>query len=141
METITESSINNNKAPENLNDKLLEWWNDRVIIPSYLLSPLSIITDPGNSSEFKLVKDQILNRVNDLLIQNTVTVNLYNNLLTFCDTGKQYEVQGDLLKMVTNKNYNADLAILSDKTCMSLQRKCFLMSKLKVIILPDIEGI
>ena len=35
--------------------------------------------------------------------------------LTFRDTGKAFELKGDLLKMITNENYNADLAILADK--------------------------
>ena len=36
-------------------------------------------------------------------------------MLTFHDTGKKFEMKGDLLKMITNKNYNLDLAGLSDK--------------------------
>ena len=50
-----------------------------------------------------------------MLIHNTIPVTLYNNLLTFRDTGKELELKGDLLKMITNKNYNVDLAILSDE--------------------------
>ena len=41
--TISETSIKNNPAIENLNTKLLEIMNDRGIIASYLLSPLSKI--------------------------------------------------------------------------------------------------
>ena len=41
----TESSIKNNKALENLNNKLLEIMNDRGKLAPYLLSPLSKITD------------------------------------------------------------------------------------------------
>ena len=55
--TMTEISIKNSKALENLKDKLLEILNDRGIIESYLLSPLSKITNPENTSQFKLVKD------------------------------------------------------------------------------------
>ena len=36
-------------------------------------------------------------------------------MLTFRDTNKQSELEGDLLEMITNKNYNVDLANLSDK--------------------------
>ena len=39
-------------------------------------------------------------------------------MLTFRDTGKEFELKGDLLKMVTNKNYNVDLAILQDNKLM-----------------------
>ena len=36
-------------------------------------------------------------------------------MLTFRDTNKQFELKGDLLKMITNKNYNVNHASLSDK--------------------------
>ena len=36
-------------------------------------------------------------------------------MLTFRDTGKGFELEGDLLIMITNKNYNVDLASLPDK--------------------------
>ena len=48
--TITESSIKNNQAIENLNNKLLEIMNDRGILASYLMSPLSKITNPENTT-------------------------------------------------------------------------------------------
>ena len=112
---ITESSKENNLVLENLNNKLLEIMNDRGILASFLMSPLSKITNPENSTQFKPVKDSSSNRVNDLLIHNTIPITLYNNLLTFRDTGKEFELKGDLLKMITNKNFNVDLASLSDK--------------------------
>ena len=92
--------------------------NDRGIFASYLLSPLSKITNPENTSHFKLVKDSTSNRVNDLLIHNTIPITLHDNCLTFRDTNKVFELKGDLLKMITNKNYNVDLANLSDKIIM-----------------------
>ena len=79
------------------------------------MSPLSKITNPENTSQFKLVKDSNSNRVNDLLIHNSILFTLYNNLLTFRDTGKEFALQGDLLKMITNKSYKVDHASLSDK--------------------------
>ena len=79
----TESSIKNNKALEKLNNKLLEIMNDRGVLASYLMSPLSKITNPEITSQFKLVKDFSSNRVNDLLTQNTIPINLHDNLLTF----------------------------------------------------------
>ena len=116
--TITETSKENNLALENLNNKLLETLNDRGILASYLMSPLSKITNPENTSQFKLVKDSNSNRVNDLLIKNTIPITLCNNLLTFRDTGREFELKGNLLKMITNKNYNVDLASLADKKLM-----------------------
>ena len=115
---ITESSKENNIALENLNNKLLEIMNDRGILASYLMSPLSKITNPENTSQFKLVKDSSSNRVNDLKTNKTIPITLYNNMLTFRDTGKEFELTGDLLKMITNKNFNVDLASLQDKKLM-----------------------
>ena len=74
--TITESSIKNNQAIENLNNKLLEIMNDRGILSSYLMSPLPKMTNPENTSQFKLLKDSSPNRVNDLLIHNTIPLTL-----------------------------------------------------------------
>ena len=39
-------------------------------------------------------------------------------MLIFRDIGDEFELKGDLLKMTTNKNYNVDLARLSDKKIM-----------------------
>ena len=116
--TITEASFQNNLAIENLNIKLLEIMNDRCMIASYFLSPLAKVTNPENSTHFKLVKDSSSNRVNDLLIHNTLPITLHDNLITFRDSGKVFELKGYLLEMITNKNYNVDLAKLSDKKLM-----------------------
>ena len=82
------------------------------------MSPLSKITNPENTTQFKLVKDSTSDRVNDLKINNSIPTTLYNNLLTFRDTGKEFELKEDLLKMITNKNYNVNNASLSDKKLM-----------------------
>ena len=89
--------------------------NDRGILASYLKSTLSKITNPEKTTKFKLVEDSTSNRVNDLKINKTVPINLYNNMLTFRDTGKEFELKRELLKMITNKNYNVILARLQDK--------------------------
>ena len=36
-------------------------------------------------------------------------------MLTFRDTGNEFELKGDLLKKIANKNYNVDLPSSSDK--------------------------
>ena len=113
--TMTENSIKNHQALQNLNNKLLEILNDRGIIASFLMSPLSKTTNPENTTQFKLVKDSNSNRVNYLKINKKIPITLYNNLLTFRDTGKEFELKGDLLEMITNKNFNVNLASLSDK--------------------------
>ena len=115
---ISESSKENNLLLENVNNKLLEIMNDRGILASHLITPLSRITNPENSSQFKLVKDPNSNRVNDLLMKNKIPITLYGNMLTFRDTNKQFELTGDLLEMVTNKDYNVDHASLADKKLM-----------------------
>ena len=115
---MMEASIENNKQLANLNDKLLEKTNERVIIASYLLSPLSKITNPEHASQPKLVKNPQSNRFNDLLINETKPVTLYDHLLTFRGADKKFKLQGDLSKLVTNRNYNFDLAKLSDKKLM-----------------------
>ena len=115
---ITESFVKNNKAIENLNNKLLEILNDKGILAGYLMSPSCKITNPENATQFRLVKDHNSNRVNDLLIKNTKPLTLYSNMLIFRDTGKEFELTGDLLKTISNKNYNVGLASLSDKKLM-----------------------
>ena len=105
---ITETSIKNNLAIENINNNLLEIMNDRGILATYLMSPLSRITNPENASQFKLVKDPSSNRVNVQI----------EKMLTFRDTNKQFELKGDLLEMITNSKFNVELASLSDKKLM-----------------------
>ena len=116
--TISETSIKNNQAIENLNNKLLEIMNDRGILATYLMSSLSKITNPENTSQFNLIKDSSSNRVNDLKIHNSIAITLYGNMLTFRDINKQFELKGDLLEMITNSKYNVDIASLQDKKLM-----------------------
>ena len=115
---ITETSIKNNLAIENINNNLLEIMNDRGILASHSMSPLSKITNPENTSQFRLEKDSSSNRVNDLKIHNSIPITLYGNMLTFRDTNKQFELTGDLLEMITNSKYNVNHASLADKKLM-----------------------
>ena len=113
-----ETSNINRKALENLNNKILEIKNDTGILATYLMSPLSKITNPENTNRIELVKDSDSNRVIDLKINNTIPITLHDNLLTFRDSNKQFELKGDLLKTIPIKNYNVDLARLSEKKLM-----------------------
>ena len=90
--TITETSVKNNQTIENLDNKLLEIVNDRGILATYLMSPLSRITNPDNTSQFRFVKDHNSSRLNDLKINKTIPITLYGNMLTFRDTNKQFEL-------------------------------------------------
>ena len=51
--TITESSINNNKAISDLNEKFLEMMNDKGMIAPYLASSLINLFKPENKSQFR----------------------------------------------------------------------------------------
>ena len=116
--TISENSIKNNQAVENLNSKLLEIMKDRSILATYLMSPLYKITNPENASQFTLLRNSSSNRANYLKINKIIPITLYYNMLTFRDTAKEFELKRDLLKMITIKNYNVDLASLQDKKLM-----------------------
>ena len=82
------------------------------------MTPLSKITNPQNTTQFNLVKDSHSNRVNDLKTNKTIPITLYNNMLAFRDTGKEFELRGELLKMITNENHNVNLAKLQVKKLM-----------------------
>ena len=79
------------------------------------MTPLSRITNPENTSQFKLLKDHNSNRVNDLLMKNKIPITLYGNMLIFRDTNEQFELKGDLLEMITISKFNVDLASLAEK--------------------------
>ena len=79
------------------------------------MSLLSQFLNPENKSQYNLVIDFNSNRSNDLLSNKTIPINLYINLLTFRDIDKKFELQGDLLKKMTNIKFNVDPAEISDK--------------------------
>ena len=54
--------------------------NDRGILASYLLFPLSKASSPENTSQFKLVEHSKSNRVNDLLLHNSIPNTLHDSL-------------------------------------------------------------
>ena len=138
--SMTENAIKSNQALENLNNKLLEIMNDRGILTSFLLSPSSKITNPENFTQFKLVKDCNSKRVNDLLIRNSIPFSRHDNVLTFRDSGKEFKLKGDLLNVITNENYNVNLASLADKKLMyDFAKEIHFDEKLKVINLLEIE--
>ena len=57
--TLTENSINNNRAIENLNEKFLELMNDKGMIAPYLASSLVYLFKPENTSQFRFKKTLI----------------------------------------------------------------------------------
>ena len=93
--------------------------NDRGLLASYLMSPLS-----KSTSQFRLVKIFSSNRVNGLLKKTTIPFILHDNLLKIRDIGVVFELKGYLLKMITNKNHKVDLASLAE-IFMILQKNAF----------------
>ena len=53
-----------------------------------------------------------------MLIHNSKPITLRDYLLTIRDTNEVSELKGELLKMITKKVYNVDLASLQDKKIM-----------------------
>ena len=74
--TITETSVNNNKALEILNEKILELMNDKSMIAPYLASSLVNLFKRENKSEFKLTRDHNSIRTNEFLINGGIPVPL-----------------------------------------------------------------
>ena len=106
--TITETSVNNNKAIENLNEKILELMNDKGIIASYLALPLVEAFKKGNKSQFRIKKDPDSTKLNDFLIHGKISVTIFSNMITFRDSNKFFRLEGDLLKVITNHKFNVD---------------------------------
>ena len=113
--TITEHSINNNKAIENLNEKILELMNDKGIIAPYLTTSLVEVFKKDNKSQFRLRKDPNSTKLNDFLIHGTIPVTLFSNMITFRDSNKSFRLEGDLLKVITNYKFNVDHSNPQDK--------------------------
>ena len=72
--TLMEESNKNSQKIENLDNNVLQIMNDRGILASYLMIPISKITNPENSTQLKLVKDHSSNRVNDLFLNKTIPI-------------------------------------------------------------------
>ena len=102
--TLTEIFINTNKAIENLNEKISE--NDRGMIAPYLASSLVNIFKPENKSQFRLEKDLNSTKMKDFLINGGIPVTLVSKMLIFRDSNESFKLDGDLLKTITNYDFN-----------------------------------
>ena len=112
---ITENSINNNKAIENLNEKILELMDDKGMITSFLASSLVNLFKPENKSQFRLKKDLNSTKMNDFSINKGIPVTLVSNLLIFRDSNKSFKLEGDLLETITNYDFNVDHSNQQDR--------------------------
>ena len=113
--TLTENSNNNNKAIENLKEKILELMNDSGLIAPYLASSLVNVFKPENKSQFRLKKDLNSTKMNDFLINEGIPVTLVSNKLIFRDSNKSFELDGDLLETMTNYDFNVDHSNQQDR--------------------------
>ena len=89
--TLTENSINNNKAIENLNEKILELMNDQGLIAPFLTSSLVEVFRKDNKSQFRLRKDPDSTKLNDFLIHGKIPVTIFSNMITFRDSDKTFK--------------------------------------------------
>ena len=106
--TLTENSVNNNKAIENLNEKILELMNDKGLIAPYLTTSLVEVFKKDNKSQFRLRKDPNSTEMNNFLIHGNIPVTIFSNMITFRDINKTFRLEGDLLKVITNYKFNVD---------------------------------
>ena len=113
--TITESSINNNKAISDLNEKILELMNDKGLLAPYLASSLVEVFKFDNKSQFRLRKDPDSTKMNDFLIHGKIPVTIFSNMITFRDSNKTFKLEGDLLKVITNYKFNVDHSNQQDR--------------------------
>ena len=85
---MVDTSKVHDKPLAKLNNKFLDLMNKSGILAPDLLSLLSKITNAEHISQFTLVTNPESNRVNDLLMNKTLPITLYDIILTFCDTEK-----------------------------------------------------
>ena len=112
---VTETSVDNIKVIENLNEKILELMNDKGMIAPYLASSLVEVFKKDNKSQFRLRKDPNSTKMNDFLIHGTVPVTIFSNMIVFRDSNKSFRLEGDLLKVITNYKFNVDHSSPQDK--------------------------
>ena len=105
---ITEISLKNKKALENINEKKMDMMNDKGTKAPYLTSSLVNLFTPENKSQFRLLKALNSTKMKGFLINISVLVTLHSNMLTFRDTNKSFKLDRDLLKIMTNYNLKAD---------------------------------
>ena len=89
--------------------------NDIGKIAPYLASSLVNLIKLENISQLKLLKDQNFIRLIDFLINTSVPITPYSNLLTSRDSNKSFNLDGDLLEAMTNYDLNVTHSNLQDQ--------------------------
>ena len=82
--------------------------NDKGMIAPHLTSSLVNLFKPENKNRFRLLEDLNSTKMNNLLINTSVPVTLYSNMLTFRGTNRSFKLDGDLLKTMTENKFNVD---------------------------------
>ena len=90
---IRESSVNNNKAIENLNEKILELLNDKGMIAPYLASSMVEVFKRVDKSQFRLRKYPNSTKMNDFLIHGTVPGTIISDMIVFRDSNKSFRLE------------------------------------------------
>ena len=80
----------------------MELVNDEGLIAPYLASFSVVVFKPENKSQLNILKDPKSIRMNDFLINTSISVSLFSNMLVFRDTNNSFKLDGDLLKTMTN---------------------------------------
>ena len=80
--------------------------NDKGVIAPCLPSSLVNLFKLENKGQLNLLKDPISTRMKGFLINTTIPVTLYGNLLVFRDSNKFFNSDGELLKTMTNYDSN-----------------------------------
>ena len=88
---------------------------DQGLIAPYLSSSLVNVFKPENKSQFRLRKDPNSTKLNDFLIHRGIPVTLFSKMILFRDSNKSFKLEEDLLKLITNYKFNADLSSPQDK--------------------------
>ena len=65
------------------------------------------------------MKDPNSIRMNDFLIVGGIPVSLYSNMLTFRDSNKSFQLDGDLLKTMTQNDFNVSHSHPQDQKLIS----------------------
>ena len=66
------------------------------MIAPYLASFLVNLFTPENKSKIEIIKDLISTKMNYFLINTSVAITLYSNMMTFRDRNKSFKIDGGL---------------------------------------------
>ena len=78
------------------------------MIAPCLASSFVNLFETENKSQSRLIKDLNSTKLNDFLINTSVPVTLYSNMLTFRDTNRSFKLDGGLLETMTNYDFKVD---------------------------------